>query len=220
MTRIMYDAVSPNNVPSNATMVAGYIDGAYQSYNGLVARCPNAIHVPIAVHSTTNNGIVGDVEAGDMTPSNCVGWVVRRRAAGVDPTIYCSQSFWPQVRAAFKSQGVVEPHYWIAAYHTPPQATMIDGAVAHQYTDYQGLYDISVVADFWPGVDQNVPNPIPITRKDNYMFGIQCVGRGWAVIVGDSFIQIADKDQWFSFTRNHPGEWADVNTAQWDKLSA
>ncbi len=148
----MYDAVTPGNVPADAQMVAGYIDGYYRSYNALVARCPNATHVAIAVHPSTNDGIVLDVERGDATPDEAPGWVTMRRAAGVDPSVYCSLAFWDQVKAAFRAQKVAEPHYWIAAY--PGNGpNLYPGAVAHQYTDYQGLYDISAVADYWPGVD-------------------------------------------------------------------
>lgn len=158
--RLMYDAVTPSNVPQNAQMVAGYIDGNYQSYAGLVALFPNAVHVPIAVHASTNNGVVLDVETGDATPDQAPGWVTMRRSAGVDPTVYCSLSVWSAVRGAFINQGVAEPHYWIAAYPGIGSA-LYDGAVAHQYQDYNNLYDLSVVADYWPGVDGSAPVPGP-----------------------------------------------------------
>lgn len=151
MTRLMYDAVTPTNIPANAEMVAGYVDGRFAWSAADWVRFPNAVHVPIAVFPTTNNGVVLDVEQGDATPQQAPGWVLMRRAAGVDPTVYCSEVAWPAVRAAFTAAGVAQPHYWVAAY--PGEGAVVPaGAVAHQYQD-TGRYDLSIVADFWPGVD-------------------------------------------------------------------
>ena len=152
--RRMYDAVTPANCPGDGDIYAGYIDGYYQSFGEMVARFPGKIHVPIAVHSGTNNGIVGDMETGDMTPENCVDWVLMRRGAGVHPTIYCSEASWWAVASSFQRRGVAEPEYWIAAY-PGNGANLYPGAVAHQYDSTS--YDTSVVADFWPGVDTPAP---------------------------------------------------------------
>lgn len=155
MARLMYDAVTPGNIPASAQMVAGYVDGRYAWSAGDWARFPNAVKVRIAVFPWTNDGHVLDVEPGDATPAQAVGWVQRRRAAGVDPTVYCGLATtgysWAQVRAAFQAAGVAEPHYWVAAY-PGNGAQLYPGSVAHQYAN-PGPYDLSVVADYWPGVD-------------------------------------------------------------------
>lgn len=150
MTRTMYDAVTAANVPADATLVAGYGDGYYQDVEAFRARFPHATVVEIAVSSHHNLGQVLDVETGDATPAEAPGWVSMRRAAGVDPSVYCNSSTWPQVRAAFTRAGVAEPHWWIAQYDGNP--TIFPGAVAKQYAD-PGPYDLSAVADYWPGVD-------------------------------------------------------------------
>jgi len=138
-------------------MVAGYIDGRYAWSAADWARFPNAVKVKIAVFPSTNTGHVLDCEQGDATPEQCPPWVARRRSAGADPTVYCSLAAWPLVRAAFHNAGVAEPHYWIAAY--PGNGpNLYPGAVAHQYAD-PGPVDISVVADYWPGVDPAPANP-------------------------------------------------------------
>lgn len=154
--RTFYDAVSPGNIPTTAQGVAGYIDGLYAWKPADWARFPNVPHVRIAVFASTLDGNCLDVERYDATPDQAPDWCTKRRAAGVDPTVYCSESVWPQVRAAFQSRNIPEPHYWIAAY-PGPGATIYSGAVAHQYSD-PGPFDLSVVADYWPGVDppQNV----------------------------------------------------------------
>lgn len=160
--RTLYDAVNVGaGIPDNPELVAGYIDGNYQSFAGLAARFPNAIHVPIAVWPSTNDGIVLDVERGDATPGQAPPWVQNRRAAGVIPTVYCSEGDWPAVRKAFRDQGVDEPYYWVAAYPGPGQVLYNDPlCVAHQWGgDTEGGYDVSVVADVWPGVDPVTPPP-------------------------------------------------------------
>jgi len=158
MTRTMYDAITPANIPVTAQMVAGYVDGKYAWTAASWARFPHSVKARIAVFSSTNDGHILDVEAGCSSPANAPGWVVRRRAKGIDPTVYCSLSAWPTVRTAFHNAGVTEPHWWIAAY--PGNGpNLYPGAVAHQYAN-PGPVDISVVADYWPGVD---PKPAPVT---------------------------------------------------------
>ncbi|MHB8671866.1 MAG: glycoside hydrolase family 25 domain-containing protein [Acidimicrobiales bacterium] len=154
--RIMYDVVDAGAAPTDGDLYAGYIDGAYRSYDALVGRFPDRIHVAIAVFASTDAGQVLDVEQGDATPAQAPGWALRARARGQEPTIYCSASVWPDVRAAFGAQGVAEPHYWIAHYDDDP--TMPAGAVAKQYQSTPG-WDRSSVADYWPGIDAAPTTP-------------------------------------------------------------
>lgn len=157
--RTMYDAVTPENIPRNAQLVAGYIDGHIGVWTPEQwAYFPDATKVKITVFASDNEGHVLDCENGDATPDQCPAWVVKRRQAGADPTVYCNTSSWAAVRAAFAANKVAEPHYWIAAY--PGNGPQIyAGAVAHQYAD-PGPFDLSVVMDYWPGVD-----PAPAKRK-------------------------------------------------------
>jgi len=157
----MYDAITPSNIPVTAQMVAGYVDGRYAWSSADWARFPHSVKARIAVFSSTADGHILDVEAGCSTPGNAPGWVVRRRAAGIDPTVYCSLSAWPTVRAAFATAHVAEPHWWVAAY-PGNGAQLYPGSIAHQYAN-PGPVDISVVADYWPGVDPKpvAPQPAP-----------------------------------------------------------
>jgi hypothetical protein len=151
MTRTMYDAVTSSNIPAGATMVAGYADGLYANVPAMRARFPHATVVTIAVRWTTKAQVL-DVETGDATPAQAVQWCTRTMAATPNGqlTVYCNSSTWPSVRAAFRAAGVTEPNYWIAQYDGDP--TIPAGAVAKQYRD-PGPYDLSSVADYWPGVD-------------------------------------------------------------------
>lgn len=148
--RTMYDSVNPSRIPRDAEIVAGYVNGIYKWADSDWALFPNAVHVGIAVRASYDGGEVLDVEIGDATPAEAPGWVTMRRSHDVDPSIYCNLSTWPTVVRAFQSAGVVEPHYWIAHYDGSP--TLPVGAVAKQYQNTPG-FDVSSVADFWPGID-------------------------------------------------------------------
>jgi hypothetical protein len=162
VTREMYDATNRlvKNIPLDAQVVGGYIDGAFAWSAADWARFPRATKVRIAVFESTDDGHAGDSEPGNMTPAGLVRWVVRRRAAGVDPTGYCSTgSFvvngteygWAACKAAFAAARVPEPHWWVAAYPGGGQVIPA-GAIAHQFED-AGIYDRTIASDYWPGVD-------------------------------------------------------------------
>lgn len=155
--RTLYDAVNADNILAadrTPEMVAGYIDKIKLEpwSGGDWALFPNAVKVTIVKKASTNGGHVLDVEIGDATPAEAPGWVKMRRAAGADPTVYVQLSRWAEVRAAFATAKVAEPHYWIAHYDGDP--TIPAGAVAKQYRgDVAPGYDVSSVLDYWPGVD-------------------------------------------------------------------
>jgi hypothetical protein len=153
--RSMFDAIYALNLPTGGDLYAGYIGGSWPDANAIAQRFPHATVVRIAVQASENDGVVLDVETGDATPAESVGWVLARRAAGVDPTVYCNTSTWPAVKAAFQARSVPLPHWWAAAYvddPSKPPTVLPAGAVALQWYDF-GPYDASIVADYWPGVD-------------------------------------------------------------------
>lgn len=175
MTRTMYDGIASDapRIPTGARLVAGYVDGLYAWSPLDWALFPGAIKVRIACFSTTNAGTVLDCEPGNCTPAESVDWVLMRRAAGVDPTVYCNlldpNVGLPAVRAAFKARGVAEPHYWVAHYPADGSVPPIpDGAIGIQYTD-TGSYDLSIVADYWPGIDPKPAPAVPATTRRSDM---------------------------------------------------
>lgn len=179
MTRTMYDSVNPETIPAGAEMVAGYVDGMYANVHLMRTRFPHAVVVGIAVFAHTDDGEVLDIERGDATPNQAPGWVQMRRRAGCNPSVYCSASVWNEVRNAFHSAGIREPHYWVAEWDGNP--TIPNGAVAKQYRNGSG-YDTSVVLDTWPGVDTAKPAPRPVPTGSTY-----------AVRKGDTLSGIAAK---------------------------
>lgn len=158
MSRIFYDSINATRIPRDAAGVLGYDDGPISKWqDAWWGLFPHSVVGRITVFSQDNIGQILDVEQGDATPAESVDWVLRRRAAGVDPTVYCNTSTWPEVRAAFRARKVQEPHYWVAQYDNVQQIPM--GAVAKQYYNNDALgYDMSVVSDYWPGIDA-APHP-------------------------------------------------------------
>lgn len=156
----MYDAVNPDNIPRTPppTIVAGYINGPISTWPAPAwTQFPTAYMVRISVLASADAGEVLDVESGDATPEQAPNWVRLRRAAGIDPVIYCNQGTWEEVQAAFAAASMPQPHYWIANWDNQP--TLISGAIAHQYkNDLSPGYDVSVVD---PMFRWAMPTPSP-----------------------------------------------------------
>jgi hypothetical protein len=168
----MYDSTTPAAIPPDAAMVAGYLAPSPWAWSAVDwARFPRAVHVRIAVRAGTPDGHVLDVEQGDALPEQAVRWVQRRRAAGADPTVYCNFSTWPLVISAFTAARVAQPHYWIARYDESVSVPTMGGitAIAHQWVSEPGgnHYDISTVANHWPGVDSTPEVDMLLTDKLN-----------------------------------------------------
>ena len=148
--RHMYDSINAAAIPAGAEVVAGYIDGLYKWKDEDWARFPNAVKVKIAISHNTNDGHVLDVDPGNATPGGAFEWGKMRRAAGIEPTVYCNLSTWPAVEQAFLDAGILEPLYWIAQWKNSEALPL--HTIAHQYTNNKD-FDVSVIADYWPGVD-------------------------------------------------------------------
>lgn len=166
--RTMFDSTTPWEIPRDAEMVAGYVDGRYAWPQEWFDLFPDAVHVTISAIGA-KVAHVGDVEVGCIwPPANAVPWVLRARAAGIDPTIYVNEmNDWVPTRAAFDLAGVPRPHWWVANYDGVVEIPA--GSVAKQYAHPRDAgraasaplrawetgkhYDASAVADHWPGVD-------------------------------------------------------------------
>jgi hypothetical protein len=163
--RIMYDSVKPQLIPTDAQMVAGYVNGTYAWTAEDWTRFPNARVVTIDTRGTLPYSHVLDVEAGDATPLQAVAWVQAARALGVrDSTIYCNISAQQSIVDVFAHTGVPMPHFWLA--HYTGIAEVAAGAVATQFRSLAS-YDLSVVADYWPGVDPLPNTPLWNTQGDH-----------------------------------------------------
>lgn len=157
VTRTLYDGITASEVPGDGWGVAGYVDGRWPDFAALESRFPHVQHISITV-SAQGTATVLDVEQDDATPAQAPGWAARMRARGIaHPVVYMNSATWQTVKDEFAAQGVAPPLYWVAQYDRV--AVVPAGAVAKQHTTTPG-YDVSAVADYWPGVD---PAPVPTT---------------------------------------------------------
>lgn len=156
----MYDACDYLRPPADASMVAGYVSGGCEWPAVAWHAWSRALTVRIATGANVDDGVVLDVERGDATPADAPGWCARARLRGVTPTVYTSTSNVQAVLAACKLHDVPAPLLWVANWSDGP--VIPAGAIACQYdNDAARGYDISVVADYWPGVD---PAPSPVVK--------------------------------------------------------
>jgi hypothetical protein len=158
----MYDSVTSRDIPPGAAMVAGYTDGAYAWSQADWDRHPYARKVRICAVSQDLSAHVCDVENGAMTPNQAAGWASLKWARGEPPTVYISASRLPELAPAFAARGVRYPYIWVALWDGGNGPWY--GAVAKQFEGSAtsgGHFDLSWVADYWPGVDPAPVQPSP-----------------------------------------------------------
>jgi len=167
--RTMYDALNPLNIPDDVEMAASYDDGSNEPPQNWAKRFPATTRIVVIAREPADNR--GDVlDAGDngVTGEELLSWVRLRRANGYAyPTGYCNLSEYEGYRAIFDAAKEPQPLWWVADYSGSPHE--IPGAIAVQYIDYVALktgYDLSLVADYWPGID---PAPIPAMENDQML---------------------------------------------------
>ncbi len=190
MTLTAFDAVNIEHIPGDATIVAGYVNGYWPTYNSLVARFPHAHHVSIAV----TTGVVADVldvERGDATPKDVPQWVNSMRALGRKPVVYCSVAMWPSVQAECSKSGVAEPFWWAADWTN--RAHLYPGSVATQWADgktqYPGLAlytDTSMVSPNFPGLYIATPTlqqlaQVKLVHLPNPTQAALAIKNGWPI---------------------------------------
>lgn len=159
----MYDGINSDastihrNFP-NAAYVAGYINGNYAWTTADWDLFPNAVKVQISVTASANAGDVLDVEAGNASPSETESWIAARKSAGYyRPSIYCSLSEVPAVRAG-TGRYVLGTDYdiWVADWTGSPHEVTAPGpgvSATCSATQYENTtdYDVSEVYDTgWP----------------------------------------------------------------------
>lgn len=165
MVRKMGDAIYVSNLPPDLDLYAGYDDGRWPDADAIAAQFHGKEVLRITVNPMDNFGIIGDGPPDNGSWPQWVKWVKMRRAANFDPSLNTDEAMWQAGKDAFAAANEPEPHWWIAKYlNSPPDLNNLPpippGAVALQCYDY-GTYDLSVVADYWPGVDP-APKP-PVT---------------------------------------------------------
>jgi hypothetical protein len=157
MTRLMVDGVNEQFVLALARtkgyMVAGYVDGDFKWSQAGLAQCQVKIS---AIPGTESGFNVIDCETFDWTIDQAFAGVMNQRDQGNECSVYNDQDRWPGLIAKFNAYKEPQPPYWIAK---PGPGILLDGSVATQYY-YPGTYDLSIVSDYWSGVDEMNPQQL------------------------------------------------------------
>lgn len=183
----LYDSVTIADIPTDAKLVAGYVDGFYATYNTLVTAFPGATHVSITVAGKPG-ARVADCETGDLTPEQAAGWAADEIRSGRRPTIYANTDTWPSVTRELAKIGVSlgALDWWAAEWDGKGSETDIpEGAVAKQYssTSTPNL-DTSVTNGHWPNEVAPIPEPDPDPEPEIESSGMvaECpTGGTWSV---------------------------------------
>ncbi|MBV9292595.1 MAG: hypothetical protein JO222_09110 [Frankiales bacterium] len=183
-TRLEADSTTASDVPASADLPAGYVDGAYRTVDALRRRFSHKRIVTITVNGSTPGADVIDREAGDASARTAARYVHDGRVAGHWPTIYFPLSDIAEICHELKAIGLgPDVPLWTAHYtgvehicgktclkpYGPLPFTPL--IVATQYADPKtsgGHFDLSQVADYWPGVD---PKPAPKPGRRPRGFG-------------------------------------------------
>jgi hypothetical protein len=157
----MYDSDVASDIPTDAKVAAGYVDGS-GTYPELVKIRPNAKHLSISIHGAKAKCY--DMENGALAVKSGVAAAKRDIDAGDEwPWLYYSVSRRKAVIAECKRQGINGKvihwgaHYGVAdilprGYHALQNVAPGYGATGH--------WDRSILADFIPGFDVK-PTPKP-----------------------------------------------------------
>lgn len=164
--RHMADALYAANIPDGYPVVAGYVDGTHPWSDADFARfeATGKIVVRICIWNNRYDADVIDCEGGNCTAVQTVPWIAEKWRRGEVPTWYGYSDAGPEgyrisdVRAACDAAGVRHPLIWIAKAGdgTAFDPTGDPDIVALQY-EYDGTYDVSVIANTWPITKGDTP---------------------------------------------------------------
>jgi hypothetical protein len=160
----MFDSTAAHDIPRNAALVAGYVNGRYAWSQADWNLFQPQSRVAISVNAWYFEAIVLDVEAGDATPAEANGFIVGAGpASGFVPTLYGTRRTLDICQRLVAIAGL-ECDYWLADWTTIPH--LPPGYSCCQYAapghGSPGHFDMSVVADWWPR--KLVPTPLDQLR--------------------------------------------------------
>lgn len=166
MTRSMADSVTARDIPvGKFDLVAGYVDGLYKWSDADWALHASSQHVRITVLGTVDGADVADVENGDLTPDEAAAWAARVIYAGRTPALYFSRSAFGAVNAAMVAAGINPSQWTVWAADWTGSPHILPGTYATQWADPAygsgGHFDVSLVTDYWPGIDPTPQPPAP-----------------------------------------------------------
>ena len=180
---MMFDSTDPGQIPTDADIVAGYIDGLFRWSAADWARFPGA-HVTITVFGLAG-ARVADCESGDLSAGQVAAWAVRELWALRRPTIYANRSTWPDVVGALAGLGVSLAQVdWWAADPTGVEH-LVPGSVATQWA-WHSLgqtgarnVDLSITDGTWPSI------LVPVPKRPATVAIVDCPTGGYWEVAAD-----------------------------------
>ncbi len=116
---VMYDSVTVTAIPTDAAIVAAYIQGdPYPNLAAVKARCPKAKIVTVALHSTLDADCL-DIELGGALNSQAADWYHRTKKRIERPIFYTSLSNAQALVDLLDHEGIKRDTYklWSAHYN-------------------------------------------------------------------------------------------------------
>lgn len=172
-SRTMYDGINANAEMIRQVWKPGNLVCFYSAGNSFIwtpaekAMFPPdcLVGITLTADYTDDGSDVLDVEAGGATPAQVHAWIRAKKAKGyLRPTIYCSLSVVPAIRAETAEYVLgIDYDLFVADWDGTTQIPY-PAAAAKQYRNV-GPYDISVVFDpEWPHRSAPPPPPPPTTK--------------------------------------------------------
>lgn len=170
----MLDSVSAASIPlvfrgERVRLVAGYADGPHKWGEADWQRFPPDVkRVRIAIWNNKWDAHMLDIEPGNNDAKGALPWIKGKWERGEVPTIYCFTDLGPagyrisDVRRECDAAGVRRPLIVVAKWDDDPSTFDPTGdpeIIGKQYAhppQTGGHFDASIVADHWPGVDEEV----------------------------------------------------------------
>lgn len=165
LPRVMFDDTTVSLIPKSAKAVAGYVNGIYTTWAGVLYNFPHAKHVSISVTSRILADCL-DIETGDATNADVADWHRRFKKAAAHnktphrkPIFYTSASNVGALVSALRSAHIGRSEYvvWSAHYNGSRHVCSPGGcgypkAEATQWTstaNHRSLDESKVTVAFW-----------------------------------------------------------------------
>jgi hypothetical protein len=162
----MADSTNAQDIPTGTfQLVGGYTDGDYAWSEADWKLHGDSVHVRICAVTIDMSAQVADIERGALTPADGAEFVRQKLARQEHPSLYFSESQLGAVQAALSGAGL-SPYYGFSIWRAnwDGVADLNGFGIAHQYQHPPytgGHYDLSVAADYWPGVDPPLVPVVP-----------------------------------------------------------
>ena len=167
MTRLMADSTNPFDIPAGQfPIVAGYTDGLY-AWSGAGWKYHEAsVHFRLCCTSIDLTAHCADIEPGCLSAAQGAEFVFQKVSRGEVAYLYYSESRTNEIHAALGARGLDPGHAyggWVARWDN--RAVLDVAGYIKQYANPTltgAHYDLSVAADYLPGVD-SLPPPPPVS---------------------------------------------------------